>query len=130
MIIITNLCIDCPDGVRGLCCHVNIPIEGYNIVLDHVYCSMLDPKTQFCSDYKNRKQYKPWCLHGENMFNRGGLPKGCLYLIGHPEREANPKISIFEVIDNGDPKKVPEIIGKYNQYNNVPFEVYEEHLKT
>lgn len=91
---------------------------------------MLDPETQFCKDYKNRKRYKPWCLHGENMFNKGGLPKGCLYLKGHPEREANPKISIFEVIDNEDPKKVAGIVGVYNQYNNIPFEVFEEHLKT
>ena len=115
-----NLCPNCPEGVRGLCCHINIPMDNHNIVLDHVHCPMLDKKTRLCSDFENRKEYAPWCLHGENMFGKGGLPKGCLYLIDHPEREPDPKVQILTLPF----KQQQKLVGLYNIYNNIPFEEY------
>lgn len=117
-----NLCPNCPDGTRGICCHINVPMDGHNIVLDHVHCPRLDKKTQLCSDYENRKKFAPWCLHGENMFGKGGLPKDCLYLKDNPEKEPNPKVRILDLPFHEQQK----LVGLYNVYNNVPFKVYVE----
>lgn len=110
-----NLCNKCPDKTRGLCCFYNIEIEGHNLILLNQHCEYLDLKTMLCKDYEHRTKIYPYCLHGDNMFNKGGLPKGCLYLVDHPEREENPKIDIREIINTLKPQNVME----YNIWNNV-----------
>lgn len=110
-----NICKKCPEGIRGLCCYYNIVIEGYNLILLNQPCKYLDLKTMRCKDFKHRTQINPYCLHGKEMFNKGCLPKGCLYLKDHPEREKNPKIDIHEVID----KLSPQSIMKWNVWNNI-----------
>lgn len=121
-----DLCQKCEDSIRGLCCHINVPIGEFNIVMEHVHCPMLDEKTQLCSNYKSRKKYAPWCLHGEEMFGKGGLPKECLYLKGHPEKEPHPKIKIRDILPNLPFHKQQELVGKYNFFNNVGFMKYVE----
>ena len=56
------------------------------------------------------------------MFGKGGLPKGCLYLKEHPEKEPNPKVHILDLPFTEQQK----LVGLYNVYNNVPFKVYVE----
>jgi hypothetical protein len=68
------------------------------VFLPNQTCPLLDKDTKQCTDYEHRFNKVPYCLHGKSMFRKGGLPKGCLYLIGHPEREPNPKVDIREVI--------------------------------
>ena len=119
-----NLCEKCPDEVRGLCCHINIPIGSFNIVMEHVHCPFLDEKTRLCSDYKNRKTLAPWCLHGEEMFGKGGLPEGCLYLKDHPEKEPHPKQKIRDILPLLKHHEQLELVGKYNTFNNIPFQKY------
>lgn len=119
-----DLCLDCPNEIRGLCCHINVPIAGHNIVLEHVHCPFLDKETKLCSDYENRKQIAPWCLHGEGMFGKGGLPKGCLYLKNHPEKEKKPKVKISYVLSLLPFNKQGSIVGIYNILNNTPFEEF------
>ena len=119
-----ELCEKCPDGVRGMCCHVNIPIGEFNITLENVHCPFLNTETMLCSDYANRKTLAPWCLHGENMFGKGGLPKGCLYLKDCPEKEPHPKQMIKDILPQLPHHKQLELVGKYNFFNNVLFKVY------
>lgn len=119
-----DLCLDCPDQIRGLCCHINIPFGEFNIVLEHVHCPFLDKETKLCSDYENRQQIASWCLHGEGMFGKGGLPRGCLYLKDHPEKEPNPKVKIRDILPLLSFNQQGLIVGKYNILNNVPFEEY------
>ena len=121
-----SICLKCDDSIRGMCCHVNVPIGEFNIVLEHVHCPFLDLDTMVCSDYENRKQLAPWCLHGENMFGKGGLPKGCLHLKEHPEKEPHPKIKIREILPQLPLHKQQQLVATYNCFNNVPFQKYVE----
>lgn len=121
-----NLCIECADGIRGLCCCINVPIGSFNIVMENVSCPFLDKDTMFCSDYEGRKQLAPWCLHGENMFGHGGLPKDCLYLKDHPEKEPKPKVKIRDVLSSLPFYQQQELVAKYNFFNNVDFKKYIE----
>jgi len=121
-----NLCKKCPDGIRGLCCCVNVPIGSFNLVMENVPCPFLDLETMFCSDYENRKQLAPWCLHGENMFGKGGLPKGCLHLKDHPEKEPHPKIKIRDILSSLPFYQQQELVAKYNFFNNINFKKYME----
>ena len=125
---IKNLCLECPDDVRGLCCCINLVIEEYNILLDNVSCPFLDLKTMKCKDYKNRKKNASWCLKGEEIFNKGALPEGCLYLKDHPERENNPKQRITNIIKDLSIKESQHIVNLYNLYNNIPFMNYVDYL--
>ena len=112
---IEKLCNKCPDGIRGLCCFYNIEIEGFNLILSNQHCPYLNLETMKCKDYEYRTEIYPYCLHGDKMFNNGGLPKGCLYLKGHPEREKNPKIDIRDIVYKLSPKGIME----YNIWNNI-----------
>ena len=109
-----NLCENCPDGVRGFCCFYNVIIEGFNLILSNQHCKYLDTKTMKCKDYENRVKIQPYCLEND-MFNKGALPKGCLYIKGHPEREENPKVDIKEVVYELSTQSIME----YNVWNNV-----------
>jgi len=70
----------------------------------------------------------PWCLIGEEMFNTGALPKGCLYLMKDPERESNPKRKIIDVIDKLPLEEAQIIVNQYNFYNNIPFMNYVNYM--
>jgi len=101
----------------GKCCFYNIELEGYNVILSNQPCKYLDRDTMKCKIYKNRFKINPYCLHSEdeNMFNKGSLPKGCLFLEKHPEREKNPKIDIREIADNLSHQSIMI----YNMVNNI-----------
>lgn len=114
-----NLCLQCPREIRGLCCHISIPLEGFNVILDHVACPLL--KNGKCTNYKQRVNV-PYCIHNEKIYDYDCLPEGCLYLKG--KKPKNPKVQIKSIID----KVSVRSIGMYNLYNNIPFKVYEEHL--
>lgn len=121
-----DLCLLCPDGIRGTCCFMNIPIGSFNIMLENVPCPYLDLEKMFCSDFEHRHQLAPWCLDKEHMFGKGGLPKGCLYLKQHPEKEPHPKEKIQEILPNLPHHQQLELVGKYNFFNNVDFMKYIE----
>lgn len=125
---IKDLCLECPDDVRGECCCINVVIGKFNIILDNVSCPFLDLKTKKCKDYENRKENAYWCLKGEEMFNTGALPEGCLYLKNHPERENNPKRKIIDIIDNLPLKEAQILVNQYNFYNNIPFMNYVNYM--
>jgi uncharacterized cysteine cluster protein YcgN (CxxCxxCC family) len=119
-----NLCIKCK--VRGKCCYINVPIEGHNILLDNVPCPHLNIETGLCKDYDNRHKYH-WCLTAENIYEHGGLPKGCSYLINNKGKENNPCVDVLDVIGEviGKPTiKQQKIVAQYNLYNNIDFMVY------
>lgn len=119
-----NLCLKCPDSTRGICCNIAFPIGGFNIVLENVVCPYFDKETKLCIDYENRLEIAPWCLNGDEMFNKGGLPKECLYLKGHPERELNPKVKIRSILYLLSPQKQQKLVAIYNALNNTPFMDY------
>lgn len=123
-----NLCDDCSKETRGLCCCINLPINGFNLILENVPCHFLDLDTMKCSVYDNRKKIASWCLKGEKLFGHGALPEGCLYLEGHPEREPNPKRLIKDVLSELPEKEQAILVGLYNTYNNIPFSEYEGYL--
>lgn len=125
---IKNLCLECSKEIRGLCCCLNMVIGKYNIVLDNVCCPFLDLKTMKCKDYKNRRKNASWCLNEKEMFNLGALPKGCVYLKNHPERESNPKQKITDIIKDLPLKEAQPIVDLYNFYNNIPFMNYVNYL--
>jgi uncharacterized cysteine cluster protein YcgN (CxxCxxCC family) len=117
-----SLCAVCPDGIRGLCCHIAMPIDGFNVILDHVVCPNLNLETKKCKVYDTRLE-NHWCLPDEEMFNKGGLPEGCLYLKEHPED--NPKISIQKIIEIVPMSpRLHMIVAQYNIANNVDFMAY------
>lgn len=109
-----NLCDKCPADIKGKCCYFNVQLEGFNVILSEQPCKYLDKKTKLCTIYKKRHTI-PWCMNESNMYEKGGLPKGCLYLKGHPERDINPKIDILEIAD----RLSPQSILKYNIFNNI-----------
>jgi len=109
-----NLCDKC-HYIRGLCCFYNTILEGYNVILSNQPCKFLDTKTMNCTVYEHRYERQPLCLSIEKSYNTGGLPKGCLYLKGHPEREENPKVEIRQIIENLSRQSIME----YNIWNNV-----------
>lgn len=96
-----NLCFECP--VRGRCCYLSSVIHGYNVIIETQPCKLLDVQTGLCKDYENRL---PHCKIGENIFGNGCLPKECLYLREHPEKELNPKIDVKEVYQEFTPSEM------------------------
>lgn len=88
----------------------------------------LETKTNKCMVYDNREKIAPWCLKGKDMFNKGGLPEGCLYLKENPELEKIPKVHIKDILKDLPRHEQLEIVGKYNHYNNIPFKTYAERL--
>lgn len=115
-------CLRCK--VRGDCCYVNVEIEGYNIILENVYCPMLDIDTGLCKDYPNRLE-NPWCMRNPEMFEKGCLPRECEYL-KEGNYEKNPKIHLGEILnDHTIPKeKKYRIWFEYRKYDIIPFQEY------
>ena len=118
----SDKCLKCT--VRGDCCYVNVPIEGYNIILDNVHCPHLNVKTGLCMTYENR-HINPWCLDDSEMFEKGCLPKGCEYL-EEGKSEINPKIHLGEIMNDitikGDIKQ--KVWNRFMYFDKIPFEQY------
>ncbi len=76
-----NLCVNCPDEIRGICCYYLGLIEGHLIYLPNHPCKYLDLNTQKCSIYEKRKEINPNCLTLKEMYIKGTLPKRCPYVI-------------------------------------------------
>lgn len=112
---------ECPDSVRGICCNIAFPIGEFNIILENVVCPFFDKEKKLCSDYENRLKIAPWCLPENQMFGKGGLPKGCLYLKNHPEKEPKPKVKIRDILPQFSPQEQQRLVALYNFLNNIPF---------
>jgi len=121
-----NLCGKCPEYTRGLCCHMNIHIGKFNVILENVPCNYLDLDTMKCTVYDKRKEIASWCLKGKELFGKGALPKECLYLLENPTLESNPKRLIKEILETEDltQKEKMVLVGMYNTFNNIPFNSY------
>ena len=120
-----NLCLDCPEDIRGKCCHVSAYIGKYNIILNNVACPYLNPFTGECAVYDHRDKKPKWCVRDKKMFNRGCLPEGCLYLLEDPTREKNPRQQYKDLIHVlTDNEKFT-----YHGMNDKPFEFYLKELK-
>ena len=121
----SDKCLRCK--VRGDCCYVNVPIEGFNIILDNVHCPHLDTETGLCTTYDTRHQYT-WCLDDSEMFEKGCLPEACEYLKEYSE--GTPKIHLGAVINNptisNDLKQ--KIWFQFLHYDNIPFAQYVQFL--
>lgn len=119
-----TLCSECPPEVKGTCCNIHIPIGSFNILLEHVVCPYLDSKTKECTIYEDRLKLAPWCLPEAEMFGKGGLPEGCLYIKEHPEKEPNPKQRIQKILPTLSKREQAHLVGIYNLFNNIPFMDY------
>jgi len=119
----SDKCLKCE--VRGDCCYVNVPIEGYNIILDNVRCPHLDQETGLCTTYETRHT-NSWCLDDSEMFEKGCLPKGCEYLKDPKYKETLPNIHLGDVLN--DPSISSNIKQKvwreFHSYDRIPFQVY------
>ena len=118
----SDKCLRCK--VRGDCCYVNMPIEGYNLILDNVHCPELDIETGLCTCYNERHKH-PWCLDDSEMFEKGCLPKDCEYL-KDGNIENIPKLHLGDVLNDGS---IPNIIkqkiwSEFLHYDKKPFELY------
>ena len=123
----SDKCLQCK--VRGLCCYVNLELEGFNIILDNVHCPELDTETGLCTGYKNRHK-NSWCLDDSEMFEKGCLPANCEYLKEEKYKEVKPKIQFRTFLDDPEiPFAIKQLVlGQYNRYNNIPFKTYVKHL--
>ena len=76
-----NLCVNCPEEIRGICCNYSGWLEGYWIYLPNHPCQYLNLNTKKCSIYEKRKEINPNCLTLKEMDILGTLPKNCPYVI-------------------------------------------------
>jgi len=116
-----NLCLKCP--VQGRCCYHSIMIEGYNIILDHQPCELLDIETKLCKNFEKRKEIFDYCKDTFES-NTGAFPKECLYLKAGKIHEKYPKLNIKDIAN----KLTPMGLMIYNLLNNIEDKkkLYEE----
>lgn len=76
-----NLCVNCPDEIRGICCYYLAWIGDYYIYLPNHPCKFFNPDTRKCSIYEKRHEINPNCLTLKEMYVKGTLPKNCPYVI-------------------------------------------------
>ena len=74
-----NYCLTCPDGIRGLCCHHAVQVDGVKYKLKNGFCKHLDENKR-CRIYDNRPEPNPMCDSVENGILAGSLPDGCGYV--------------------------------------------------
>ena len=79
-----NLCFNCPEEIRGICCYFLTEIEGHLIYLSNHPCKYLNLNTRKCSIYEKRHEINPNCLTLKEMYIKGTLPKNCPYVINDP----------------------------------------------
>ncbi len=117
----SDKCLQCT--VRGVCCYVNVPIEGFNIILENVHCPKLD-HTGLCTCYENRHIHS-WCLDDKEMFNKNCLPRECEYL-KEGNQEFHPKMRLGEILNNHSisEKKKAKIRMEYDYFDKFPFDAY------
>lgn len=89
-----NLCIDCPDDIRGLCCHNFARVKGMILAIDGC-CKFLSPINKRCLIYDHRFENED-CATIEEMIRTGTVPKGCLYVINDPEYQERENTAIFD----------------------------------
>ena len=140
-----EFCLDCPDEVRGRCCHmggkigifsdmiekemnVRFPFsnrtKNTNLCLEHVICPNLNPETKLCTIYETRLKEAHWCISGDKLFGNGALPEGCLYLKEHPEREPYPKMNFKKIKIKLRHNEKAALVELINMFNNIPFLEY------
>jgi len=118
-----NLCLKCP--VRGACCYLSIPLEGFNVILSEKPCEHLNTETGLCKVYNKRNEV-PHCKTDEGVHGCGSLPKGCL-LVKDIDDEFL-KVSATSIAH----KLTPEGLLTYNLLNNHPtiWDIYKKECLT
>lgn len=105
MIETENLCVDCPEEIRGICCYYSTKIEGHSIYLLNHPCKHFNPDTRKCSIYEKRHEINPNCLTLKEMYVKGTLPKNCPYVVNdstYQKRKDIANLTLpFNVSDKG-----------------------------
>lgn len=70
-----NLCLKCPDSIRGKCCISKDKLGPFPVILK---CNFLT-KAGWCSVYEERFEKQPNCITAEQMIKEGLCPEGCVY---------------------------------------------------
>lgn len=99
-----NLCMMCPDDVRGLCCYTSGLYtdngKQYNIIYDKHSCPYLDKKAGLCTVFETRFTTRPQCLEIGKAIKHNALPADCLYVKNNRKyRERLPKVKMEKVKD-------------------------------
>ena len=105
MIETENLCVNCPEEIRGICCNYLAWIEGHLIYLPNHPCKYLNLDTRKCSIYEKRHEINPNCLTLKEMYIKGTLPKNCPYIINDSTYQKRKDIALlalpFNISDKG-----------------------------
>lgn len=107
-----NLCDNCPDNVKGLCCYSAIAIEGYNIILKNHPCKHLDLKTKKCLIYNERFSKRRECLTAIEGLTLAALPEGCLYIKKYGNNNTPFKINYI-------PENISDRAKRVIEYHNL-----------
>lgn len=80
-----NLCLQCPDKLRGKCCHFSYDaytddMKKRNVLFKNQICPFLNIKTGECKEYENRFIKNPYCDTVKTGVKLGGFIEGCAYL--------------------------------------------------
>lgn len=104
----------------GRCCNGALPIEGSWasgrwLILRHMRCRYLDPKTKLCTVYETRFVVAPWCLTIEKAGAGGALWEKCPYSSMFPDG-----VRKVEAPDEEYLKKWPEIVHRVTSMSTIP----------
>ena len=70
-----NLCLECPDHIRGTCCTATKTIGSITF---SERCNFLTEEG-WCGIYEDRHKINEFCLTAKQMIKDGLCPEGCLY---------------------------------------------------
>lgn len=99
-----NLCIRCPEHIRGKCCHLNVwagKEKRFKIFLENHACRYLNTESGWCTIYENRYKENPRCRSIEYAIEKGNLIKECLYVKDNKEYQARTD-TVFYIDDIRD----------------------------
>ena len=122
-----NLCLQCPDDIKGICCCFPFPMGEFVVALTNQYCEHYNPETKRCKKYANRKKAFKHCTGIKEGIKNSGLPLGCLYLKGKEHLIKKPKMKFEDIVDKL--KNPAGAINIYNAINNHPRKLSEVYGK-
>ena len=109
-----NLCINCSDEIKGICCYYLTWLEGHLIYLPNHPCKYLNLNTRKCSIYEKRHEINPNCLTLKEMYIKGTLLKNCPYVINDSKYQKREDTAILTLPFNISDKTKFE----FSQLNN------------
>lgn len=110
-----NLCLNCPDEIRGLCCYFSCKFSnGENYILTNHPCKFLEKAR--CTIYEKRHDINKNCLTREEMIICGTIPKQCLYVKENESYQNRNDVRIVKIPSNLS----PELKREYELQNNKP----------